>query len=112
MSFVLLHYSDGVIRVAVKKGRDGPTSDQYPLIAGVPLGGWFTYTITDTAAGYVTVTATYGQNTRTATVPIPAAFAGATVRFQAGAYQQDDASAGTGPSDGGWVSFYYLMESP
>lgn len=112
VSFVMLHYSDGVIRVVVKKGQSGPTSDKYELISGVPLGGWFTYSISDNANGSVSVTATYGPNTRTATVPVPSAFTGATVRFQAGAYQQDEAGAGTGPTDGGWVSFYHLMENP
>ena len=45
--------------------------------------------------------------------PLPAAFRGATVRFQAGAYQQD--SSGTtapGPDDGARVTFSALSAGP
>ena len=41
--------------------------------------------------------------------PLPDAFRNATVRFQAGAYQQDSSGAGTAsPDDGARVTFYAL----
>ena len=100
ISFVMLHYDAGQIRVVVKQqqGSGGPT-EKYPLISGVPLGGRFDYTITDSGDGNVVCTATYGTASRSATIPIPDVFKGATVRFQAGDYQQ--AESGGGGSDSG-----------
>jgi hypothetical protein len=131
--FVMLHYDAGAIRAVVKQGQSGPTSNKYPLISGVPLGGRFDYTISDNGAGSVVCTATYGSSSQSATIPIPAAFKGATVRFQAGDYQQADSSGGgskgadsssadsadtssaaasadSGGQDGGRVTFFSLTE--
>jgi hypothetical protein len=120
VSFVMLHYTAGAIRAVVKQGQSGPTSTKYPLISGVPLGGRFDYTISDPGDGTVVCTATSGSTSRSATIPIPAAFKGATVRFQAGDYQQADstgadtssaaADAHTGGQDGGRVTFFSLTE--
>jgi hypothetical protein len=130
VSFVMLHYDAGAVRVVVKEGQSGPTSDKYPLITGVPLGGRFDYAIIDDGDGDISCTATYGQNSRTVKIPIPAPFKGATVRFQAGDYQQADSSGGgadsssadsgatssdatsadTGGQDGGRVTFFSLTE--
>jgi hypothetical protein len=126
VSFVMLHYDTGTIRVVVKQGQSGPTSEKYPLISGVPLNSPFDYTITDTGDGNLSFTATHGSDTRTATAAIPAPFRGATVRFQAGDYQQaesgtgvaaDGSAAGSsaggrdGGGDGGRVTFHYLIEN-
>jgi Alginate lyase len=131
VSFVMLHYDAGTIKAVVKQGQSGPTSNKYPLVSGVPLGGRFDYTISDTGDGNVVCTATSGSTTRSATIPIPAAFKGATVRFQAGDYQQADstgsaskdadssgadssdissAAAGSSGQDGGRVTFFSLTE--
>jgi len=106
--FVMLHYTAGAIRVVVKEAQSGPTSDKYPLITGVPLGARFSYTITDAGNGNVVFSATYGANTRQVTIAIPEPFRGATVRFQAGAYQQGESSSGT--SDGARITFHSLRE--
>jgi hypothetical protein len=130
VSFVMLHYDAGTIKAVVKQGQSGPTSAKYPLISGVPLGGRFDYTISDNGDGNVVCTAAYGSNTRSATIPIPAAFKGATVRFQAGDYQQADSTgadskdadsssadsndtnsaAASSGEDGGRVTFFSLTE--
>jgi hypothetical protein len=133
VSFVMLHYDTGAIRAVVKQGQSGPTSNKYPLISGVPLGGRFDYTISDKGDGNVVCTATYGSSSQSATIPIPGAFKGATVRFQAGDYQQADSSGGgskgadsssadsadtssaaasadSGGQDGGRVTFFSLTE--
>jgi len=106
--YVMLHYDGGAVRVVVKQAQSGPTSDKYPLISGVPLGARFDYTITDQGNGNLTFTATYGSNTRSVTIPIVPAFQNATVRFQAGAYQQGETSSGS--QDGARLTFYSLKQ--
>ena len=60
----------------------------------------------------MTFTATSRGLTATATAPIPPEFLGATVRFQAGAYQQADSTfGGSGPDDGARVTFHALTVS-
>jgi Alginate lyase len=107
--FVMLHYKDGVIRVVVKQVQKGSTGQTYQLLTGVPLGARFDYTITDSGNGSLEFSAAYGTNTRRATAPLPEAFHGATVRFQAGDYQLGDSGADIA-SDGGRVTFYALTE--
>jgi hypothetical protein len=47
------------------------------------------------------------------TIPIPAPLVGATVRFQAGAYQQGDAYlGGCSVRDGALVTFAALQQTP
>ena len=55
-------------------------------------------------------TAKKGTESKEATASVPSAFVGATVRFQAGDYQQADKPAG--PTDGGRVIFHGLEELP
>jgi hypothetical protein len=107
--FVMLHYKNGVIRVVVKQVQKGSTGQTYQLLTGVPLGARFDYTITDSGNGNLDFSATYGADTRQATAPLPEAFNGATVRFQAGDYQLGDSESGIA-SDGGRVTFYALTE--
>ncbi|HWN32232.1 MAG TPA: polysaccharide lyase family 7 protein [Pseudonocardia sp.] len=109
--FVMLHYDGGTIKVVVKQAQSGSTSDKYPLITGVPLGARFDYAISDNGDGKLTFAARYGSQTPHVTVPIPAPFQGATVRFQAGAYQQGEAGGG-GSDDGARVNFFTLDEGP
>jgi hypothetical protein len=107
--FVLLHDENGQIGVAVKQARTGSNSTNLSLLDHVPLNTLFGYTITDNGDNTLTFTATSDGHTATATAPIPVAFAGASVRFQAGAYQQaDSTTGGSGPNDGARVTFHAL----
>ncbi|MDT7664145.1 MAG: hypothetical protein QOD04_3701 [Pseudonocardiales bacterium] len=107
--FVMLHYDAGTIKVVMKQAQSGSTSDKYPLITGVPLGARFDYTISDPGNGKLIFTATYGSNSRQASAAIPAPFKGATVRFQAGAYQQGEGGNGSA-ADGARLTFFTLDE--
>ena len=110
--FVMLHYDGGTIRVVVKQAQSGSTSNKYPLISGVPLGARFDYGISDNGDGNLTFAARYGARSPHVTIPIPAPFQGATVRFQAGAYQQGEAGQGGAEDDGARVNFFTLDEGP
>ena len=110
--FVLLHYENGQIGVAVKQARSGSDSTNLPLLDKVPLNTLFGYTITDNGDETMTFTATSDGHTATATARIPPTFIGASVRFQAGAYQQaDSTTGGSGPDDGARVTFHALAVS-
>jgi Alginate lyase len=110
--YVMLHYADGVLKVVVKQDRQGPAAKDYPLTSDVPLGAPFDVGITDNGDGTMTFTASFDGDTPEATAPVPAAFAGATVRFQAGAYQLDDSTGSTAaPDDGAKVTFSALTVS-
>jgi hypothetical protein len=109
--FVMLHYTAGTVHLVVKQERSGSTSQKYGLISGVPLGARFDYSINDTGDGNISVSATDGSTTRTATAPVPPAFRDATVRFQAGDYQQADANGSGSVDDGARVTFYALDET-
>jgi len=106
--FVMLHYSAGTIRVVVKHAQSGSASDKYPLVTDVPLGAWFNFSISDDGDGNMTFASTYGSKVRSVTVPIPQPFRGATVRFQAGNYQQSESC---NSEDGALVAFHTLQES-
>jgi len=111
--FVMLRYGAGQVWVVLKKGLGGSGSDKFPLLGGVPLGGWFNYLISDNGDGTLTVAASRGVDSPRVTIPIPAPFLGATVRFQAGAYQQGDAYVGgCGGNDGALVTFAALQQTP
>ena len=104
--FVMLFYANNAVRAVVKQQQSGDAHTDVPLLASVPLGAPFEYSITDGGDGNLTVTATYAGNTATGHATVPAAFAGATVRFQAGAYQQAPSDGSTaGPDDGARVTF-------
>jgi len=109
VAFVMLHYTAGAIRVVVKKQQGGTASDKYALLSNVPLGAWFDYAISDNGDGNMTFSARYGSDTRQVTVPIPEPFRNATVRFQAGNYQQGTTC---NEHDGALVTFSNLREQP
>jgi hypothetical protein len=107
--YVMLHWDDGQLRVVVKQERSGDAAKSYPLTSDVPLGAAFDIGIADNGDGTMTFTANYDGDTPEATAPVPPAFAGATVRFQAGAYQQAvSAGATAAPDDGAKVTFSKL----
>jgi hypothetical protein len=111
--FVMVFYAAGAVRAVVKQERSGGAHTDLPLLSDVPLGAPFDYSISDRGDGTLTVTAGHAGRTRTATAPVPAAFAGASVRFQAGAYQQaPSATAAAGPDDGARVTFSALTVGP
>lgn len=111
VSMVLLHYTAGVVRVVVKQQQLTTASLSYPLLSGVPKGARFDFGLTDDGNGSLTFTARYRKHARAVVVPIPAAFSGATVRFQAGAYQQSTAARSTSATDGARVTVYVLSTS-
>jgi hypothetical protein len=106
--YVMLHYRDGDIEAVVKQEQKGDAKQSVPLLSGVPLNERFDFTITDTGDGSMTLSASYDGNTQQATVQVPAAFNGETVRFQVGDYQQADSAEGG--DDGGRVTFYAIDE--
>lgn len=123
-AFVMLHWDNGTLRVAVKQVLKGPTSTSYPLLTGLPLGARFSYTLSDPGDGTVVISVSGNGKTGQKTVLIPTVFHGQTVRFQAGDYQQaessgsdgaaasaDNSGADAGGQDGGRVTFYSLAES-
>jgi hypothetical protein len=111
--FVMLHDDGGAIGVVVKHDRSGPDADRVPLLAHVPLGARFGFTISDNGDGTLTFTASTDGRTVTASAAMPAAFRGVDVRFQAGAYQQADSSSGGGAADdGARVSLHALRVDP
>jgi hypothetical protein len=111
--FVMLFYDGGTLKVVVKQEQSGEAKIDYPLLTGVPVGARFDYGISQNADGGLTFTASYnGQNAK-ADAPVPAAFAGASVRFQAGAYQQADSTDGTAAADdGARVTFSSITVGP
>ena len=69
--------------------------------------------ISDNGDGTLTVAASHGVDSQRITIPTPAPFLGATVRFQTGAYQQGDAYVGgCGGIDGALVTFAALQQTP
>jgi hypothetical protein len=126
--FVMLHYTDGTVTVVVKQQQKGEEHINYPLLYGVPLGQRFDFGIRDNGNGNLTFTATAGDQKASVDAPLPAAFAGATVRFQAGAYQQsgndtsglsgnvtngtEPGATASGPDDGARLTFYALQTGP
>lgn len=110
--FVMLRWADGALRVAVKQEREGSASKSYPLTSDIPLGARFDVGMTDNGDGTLTFTANYEGDAPEATAPLPAAFVGAPVRFQAGAYQQAISPGTTaGPDEGARVTFSALTTS-
>jgi hypothetical protein len=107
--FVMLRWADGALRVVVKQERSGPSAKSYPLTSDVPLGARFDIGMVDNGDGTLTFTANFQGDAPEVTAPLPAAFAGAPVRFQAGAYQQAISPGTTaGPDEGARVTFSAL----
>lgn len=107
--FVMLHDDNGKIDVVVKQQQSGPDGTTVPLLTGVPLGTPFAFSIT-AADRSLTFTATANGRTAVGSAPVPPAFNGAPVRFQAGDYQQADSAGGndSGADDGARVTFHAL----
>lgn len=106
--YVMLRVQNDKLRVVVKQLQDGDELINYPLLDEVGLNSRIDYTIADLGDGDMTFSATVNGVTGQATAPVPAAFRGVTVRFQAGDYQQANRSAG--PHDGGRVVFHRLSQ--
>jgi hypothetical protein len=111
--FVMLRYSEGELRVVVKDKQSGSESEKIPLLSQLPLGTWFDYALTDNGDGTLTFAAGRIGDSRHVTVPIPEAFRGATVRFQAGDYQQGDPkpTPASCAGEGGLVTFAALRQT-
>jgi len=109
--FVMLRYSEGELRVVVKNEQSGSASEKYPLLTQLPLGTWFDYALIDNGDGTLTFAASRFGDSRQVTVPIPEPFRGATVRFQAGDYQQGDPEPAHCAGDGGLVTFADLRQT-
>jgi hypothetical protein len=106
--YVMLRVQNNALRVVVKQVQDGDQLINYPLLDGVGLNSPISYTITDHGDGTMTFSATNNGVTHQAVAPVPAAFHDATVRFQAGDYQQSNTSHG--PQDGARVVFHQLTQ--
>lgn len=100
------------IKVVVKQEQSGSDAQDVTLLSGVPVGARFDYGIRDNGDGSLTFTARYGSRSASADEPLPDAFRDATVRFQAGAYQQGNSTdtTDTADDDGARVTFYTLEE--
>jgi hypothetical protein len=106
--FVMLFYAGGALRAVVKQAQSGNAHTDIPLLTDVGLGARFDYTITDGGDGAITVSTTANGRTARGSASVPAAFSGATVRFQAGAYQQAPSSPTAPETDGARVTFSAL----
>ena len=110
--YVMLHYIDGALKVVVKQEQKGSGSQSFPLTGDVPLDQPFDIGITDNGDGTMTFSASFQGDTPQATAPVPVAFAGQPVRFQAGAYQLDFSPGSTAAADdGAKVTFSQLTVS-
>jgi Alginate lyase len=105
VAWVMLHYFDGAIKVVVKQAQSGSASQDYVLADSVPLNTPFTFRLSDNGNGTLTFGLDAAGQTKTATAPVPPAFAKATVRFQVGAYQQAESTDGAAADDGARVTF-------
>jgi alginate lyase len=103
VAWVMLHYFDGAIKVVVKQEHSGSAAEDYLLADDVPLNTPFTFRLSDDGNGLLTFGLDAQGQTKTATAQVPPAFAGATVRFQVGAYQQ--AESADAADDGARVTF-------
>jgi Alginate lyase len=110
--FVLLYYDGGTVKAVVKQERTGEAHTDVPLLTGVGLGTSFEYAIIDGGDGSIIVSATANGHTATGNAAVPAAFSGATVRFQAGAYQQAPSSETAPADEGARVTFTAITVGP
>ena len=105
--YVMLHWVDGALKVVVKQQQSGAAPPaELPAHRRHRAGRAVRRRHRRQRRRHMTFIANHEGDTPVATAPVPAAFSGATVRFQAGAYQQD-VSPGTtaGPDDGARVTF-------
>jgi hypothetical protein len=110
--FVLLYYDGGAVKAVVKQAQTGEAHTDIPLLTDVPIGTPFQYAITDGGDGSLTMSATANGHTATGNAAVPAAFSGATVRFQAGAYQQAPSSETAPENEGARVTFTAITVGP
>lgn len=106
--FVMFDFKSGRLYVMVASGTSAAPSF-YTLLTNVPLNAPFSYRLTDDGNGTLTLAASYGGQSKSYTVAVPAAFKGASGHFSAGDYQQGTVSEGSG--DGGRVTFTSLSQS-
>jgi hypothetical protein len=108
--YTLLYYTGGTVHVKVnQQNSSGSNYLDYPLLTGVGLGTTFSYTITDQGDGTLHFTAARNGSTQEKTAPVPSAWSGEDVRFQAGDYEQLKGDPEDG--DGGKVAFSALTAS-
>lgn len=104
--YVMVQLRQGTLEVKVKQQRTGDDVVTCRLLDAVPTGERVDLEISDAGDGSMWFAATAGARSLTGTVPVPTAFRGATVRFQAGAYLKVENA--DGPQDGGRVVFHRL----
>jgi hypothetical protein len=107
--FVMLHWRDGNIVVVVKQALQGSSSQTVTLLAGVPLGAAFGFTLSDNGDGGIGFSAAHAGRSKQVSVTAAPAFVGTDQRFQVGAYQQ--AVCGSCASDGGRATFSVIEQS-
>ncbi len=95
----LYYYQDGSIEVGIENSPTGGQTQH--MLANVPLGTKFTYSIVLTGAGAISV----AINGQASSFTMPSGFAGYGEYFKAGDYDQ---TAGTDASVGATVKFYAL----
>jgi hypothetical protein len=106
--YVMLRVQNDQLLVVVKQVHSGNGLIEYPLLDGIGVNSRIDYTLTDHGDGTMLFSATSNGRTRQAKAPVPPAFHRATVRFQAGDYQQANSSGGA--DDGGRVLFHGLTQ--
>jgi hypothetical protein len=104
--YVMVQLRRGALEVVVKRERTGNDAVTHQLLDAVLLGDRIEMEIADTGDGSMRFAAAVGRRSLTRTAPVPPAFEGAPVRFQAGAYLRVKYPAG--PQDGGCVVFHQL----
>jgi Alginate lyase len=109
--FVMLHYDAGAITVVIKQQQSGAAAQKLTLLSDVALGARFDYSLADNGDGTLTFTADDGAQHASLYAPLPDAFRGATVRFQAGAYEQGLAGHGAQADDGARLTFSALTRA-
>lgn len=108
--YTMLYFSDGKVHVKVNQQlASGSNYLDYPLLTGVVVGDTFSYTITDEGDGELRFTAARNGSSQEKSAPVPSAWSGETVRFQAGDYEQLKGEPANG--DGGKVTFSTLTAS-
>jgi hypothetical protein len=110
--FVMLHYDAGAVTVVIKQQQSGAAAQKLTLLSDVALGARFDYSLADNGDGTLTFTADDdGAHHSSMNAPLPDAFRGAAVRFQAGAYQQGRAGHGAAADDGARLTFFALAHA-
>ena len=103
----LFYHASGEIEVGIESSPTGSETDT--MLATVPLGTKFTYTIALTGEGSGGGTIAITVNGATMTFPMPSGFVGYGEYFKAGDYDQTAGDAGA--SVGAKVKFYALSVS-